>query len=100
VAEIKEGDPKRQALVEIFDVWWEKHRGEPVKVSDLAPEVTALIPHAHGFDGTVNRQLVTGWLRRTVDTRVGGYGLTKTDGRASGHQVGCYRLSNEPEENR
>jgi len=94
VAEIKAGDPNRQALCEILDAWWEAHRGEPVKASDLAPEVTERIPQARGFEGNINRQQVTGWLRRTVSTRVSGYCLHRDEllG-ADGHAVGHYRLT-------
>jgi bifunctional DNA primase/polymerase-like protein len=95
VAEIKAGDPKRQALCDIFDAWWEAHRGEPVKAGDLAPEVTEHILGAHRPDGSVNRQSVTGWLRQVTGTRIAGYSLSKTVRGPKSELVAYYCLIKE-----
>ena len=39
IAEIKANDPKRRALIAVFEVWWEKHPDTLIKATDLAPEV-------------------------------------------------------------
>jgi Bifunctional DNA primase/polymerase, N-terminal len=93
VGEIKAEDPKRQAICDVFDAWWAIHRGESVKASDLAREVTERIPDAHGFDGSVNRQRVAGWLRQHASTRVGGYGINQIPGSSHGEPVKLYQLT-------
>jgi Bifunctional DNA primase/polymerase, N-terminal len=96
VAEIKAGDPNRQALCEILDVWWEVHRGEPVKASDLDPKITEHILGAHRSDGSVNRQSVTGWLRQITGTRIAGYSLSKTMRGPKSELVAYYCLIKDP----
>ena len=43
IAEIKANDPKRRALVELFDLWHKKHKEEPVRAAQLDPEIIQLI---------------------------------------------------------
>lgn len=39
LSEIKARDPERQRVIELFNAWWESHGSNPVKVSELVPEV-------------------------------------------------------------
>src|SRR5262249_44005576 len=43
IASIKTNDPKRRALIEIFDLWHQKHKGAPVRAAKLDPEIIQLI---------------------------------------------------------
>jgi len=99
VAEIKAADPKREAVREVLDAWWERHRDTPVKAADLAQEVTDRIPGSIAFDGGLNRQRVAGWLRQLVGTNVGRYRLTiaTTEGPKS-EPVKLYALTKTEEE--
>lgn len=45
----KQADPARQDMAELFDKWWEHHKGDPVKLAKLHPEVIDLLdPHRRG----------------------------------------------------
>jgi putative DNA primase/helicase len=95
LAEIKATDPKRRALVAVFDQWWSSHGDLLVKGQDLNHEVVSLIPGAITPDGVVSRQKVAGFLATHDNTRVGGYVLTKVP---LTKKVAGYKLNYEPEE--
>jgi hypothetical protein len=81
IMEIKAADPKRRALVAVFDQWWAKHRDELMKGNDLDHEVIKLIDlKATTRDGVFqfNRQRVAKFLATNAAARVGGFALTKT----------------------
>jgi hypothetical protein len=81
IAEVKANDPKRRALIDVFDAWWEKHKDNQIKATELHRGIIEHIdPRAcSNADGTLqfNRQRVAGFLARHDGTRVGGYTLSK-----------------------
>jgi hypothetical protein len=93
-AEIKAADPKRRALVAVFDQWWTSHGDLLLKAQDLDQEVVALVPGAITRDGTVSRQRVAGFLAMNAGARVGGYCLIKLP---LTKKVAGYKLTCEPE---
>jgi putative DNA primase/helicase len=93
--EIKATDPKRRALIAVFDQWWSSHGDLLVKGQDLGHEVVSLIPGALTRDGVVSRQRVAGFLAAHDNTRVGGYVLSKVP---LTKKVAGYKLTYEPEE--
>jgi hypothetical protein len=95
IAEIKAADPKRRALVAIFEQWWAAHGDQLLKAQDLDHEVIKLIPNAITRDGVISRQKVAGFLAMNLAARVGGYALTKVP---LTKKVAGYKLTYEPEE--
>ena len=96
VSEAKELDGRRQQIAELYEIWWNKHGGNPVAVRDLHDEVREVIdPQGRG------RQYVSARLRTLSGTRMAGcildrqaapgkwgvatYALVKTGGR-DGHR--------------
>jgi hypothetical protein len=68
ITEDKKRDPGRQAVAALFDLWWEHHQDDAVKVSELHDDVGhAVDPHGRG------RQYVAAYLEKLAGTRVGGY---------------------------
>ena len=99
IAEIKAADPKRRALIAIFEQWWTNHADELVKAQDLSHEVVGLIPGAITTrDGTISRQKVARFLAAHDGTRVGGYVLGKTMLGPPSKEVAHYKLVYKPEE--
>jgi hypothetical protein len=96
IAEIKAADPKRRTLIAIFDQWWASHGDLLLKGQDLKHEVVSLVPGAITRDGVVSRQKVAGFLAAHVDTRVGGYVLSKTMFGPPSKEVAHYKLAYEP----
>jgi hypothetical protein len=95
MAEIKANDPKRRALVELFDLWHEKHKDTPVRAAELDPEVIQLIDKkARKSDGTVqySRQWVATFLTQRAGTRVGGYALTQGKEGPESKKIAVYML--------
>lgn len=73
IAELKAIDLRRQDVAQLYEVWREHHGDRPVRAADLHSDVRALIdPHGNG------RQLVAAELARLVDTRAGGFVLTRS----------------------
>lgn len=71
----KLNNPRRREVRELFGKWAEHHRSDLVAVSQLHQDVLNLIdPHNKG------RQFVARAVERYVDTRVGGYVLTRSKG--------------------
>jgi hypothetical protein len=95
VDEIKAADPKRRALIAVFDQWWTSHGDLLMKGQDLNHEVTSLIPGALTRGGVISRQKVAGFLATHDGTRAGGYVLTKVP---LTKKVAGYKLTYEPEE--
>jgi hypothetical protein len=72
VRQIKERDPARQHVIELFHAWWEAHRDAPVRVSDLAPPVRDIAdPNGRG------RQYVARAIQNLAGTRQGGFLLDR-----------------------
>ena len=97
VAEIKANDPRRRALIEIFDVWFAAHGENYVKATELDPAVLEVIDTgaARKADGSLqySRQRVAGFLSRTKGTRVGGYGLATAQIGPPSKEVTQYKLT-------
>jgi hypothetical protein len=74
VAEAKARDTRRQEVGDLFALWWEKHRDQPVSVSQLDPTVTEVAdPQGRG------RQYLAARLGKLVGTRVAGFVLTRQE---------------------
>jgi len=72
VGEAKERDGRRQAVADLFMVWWENHRDEPVAVRQLHYDVKhAADPHGRG------RQHLASHLEKLAGTRMAGFMLTR-----------------------
>ena len=101
IAEIKAADPKRRALVAIFEQWWAAHGDLIIKAKDLADEVIKNIDDKATVrpDGSLqySRQRVAGFLAAHVDTRVGGYLLNKIMLGPPSKEVAHYKLTYHPE---
>jgi hypothetical protein len=68
ITEDKRRDPGRQAVTALFDLWWQHHEDDAVKVSDLHDDVK----HAADPQGR-SRQYLATYLEKLAGTRVGGY---------------------------
>ena len=85
VRQIKERDPQRQLVIELFGAWWEAHRSEPVRVSDLASEVREIAdPTGRG------RQYLARAIQNLSGTRLGSFALERLAGLPSRHKEGAY----------
>jgi hypothetical protein len=72
VAEAKARDTRRQEVGDLFALWWEKYRDQPVSVSQLDPAVKALAdPQERG------RQYLAARLEKLAGTRMAGFVLTR-----------------------
>ena len=72
VSEAKLRDPTRQAIVTLFEIWWEKHHNYLIKANDLHDDVRhAADPQGRG------RQYLAAYLERLAGTRLGGFVLTR-----------------------
>ena len=72
VSETKERDGRRQAIAELFAVWWERHQDRPVAVRDLHDDVRHIAdPQARG------RQYLSSHLEKLAGTRIAGFVLTR-----------------------
>jgi hypothetical protein len=72
VSEAKRRDGRRQAVADLFDIWWEKHRDHPVALRQLHDEVRqALDPQGRG------RQYVSSQAEKLAGTRMAGFFFTR-----------------------
>ena len=72
VSEAKERDGRRQAVADLFAIWWEKHQGTPVAIRQLHDDVKqALDPHKRG------RQYLAAQLEKLAGTRMASFVLTR-----------------------
>jgi hypothetical protein len=72
VSEAKERDARRQAVADLFAIWWERHREQPVAVRVLHEDVRqAVDPQGRG------RQYVASRLENLAGTRAAGFVLTR-----------------------
>jgi hypothetical protein len=97
IAEIKANDPRRRALMDIFDIWWDRHGGATLKATELNAVVLELIDtkSSRRPDGslTYSRQKVARWLSHAVNTRVGGFVLKQSMAAgAPSKPIACYKL--------
>jgi hypothetical protein len=76
IAEVKAADPVRNAVIGVFEAWWERHRNTPTELSELDNEVILLIDskarrNSDGVTVTYNRQYVAGYVNRHIGTTLG-----------------------------
>jgi hypothetical protein len=72
VSEAKLRDPTRQAIVTLFEIWWEKHHNYLIKANDIHDDVKhAADPQGRG------RQYLAAYLEGLAGTRLGGFVLTR-----------------------
>jgi hypothetical protein len=97
IAEIKANDPKRRALVAIYEAWWAAHADTMVKAGDLDPAVLEHIDEQAGrkADGSLqfSRQRIASWLAMHSGSCVGGYSLTKLAIGPQSKPVAHYKLT-------
>lgn len=78
VASTKANDPRRRAIVEIFNTWWAVHGDNPTTVTELHETVKkAADPEERG------RQYLAAQIRKLEGTRAAGFVLVRnaTDGK-------------------
>jgi hypothetical protein len=96
VAEIKAADPRRRALVALFEAWRAAHGDEAMRASELSEKVIGHIDTkaGHRTDGSlkVSWQWVARFLERNINARVGGYVLTKSEEGPPSKRVAKYQL--------
>jgi hypothetical protein len=72
VSEAKERDGRRQAVADLFAIWWERHRDRPIAVRQLHEEVKQVAdPQGRG------RQHLASQLEKLAGTRMAGFVLTR-----------------------
>jgi hypothetical protein len=72
VKEAKERDARRQNTAEVFTLWWERHRDQPLAASGLDEGLIRLLdPQGRG------RQFVSSQLVNLTGTRIAGLVLTR-----------------------
>jgi hypothetical protein len=72
INESKERDGDRQAVAELYAVWWNKHRDQPIAVRNLHNDVKhAADPHGRG------RQHLAALMEKLAGTRIAGFILTR-----------------------
>jgi putative DNA primase/helicase len=74
IGTIKANDPRRQRIAELFNSWRDCHGSSPMKASQLAVSVKAIVdPQGRG------RQFISTSLSRLVGTRAAGSVLTRQE---------------------
>ena len=72
VSEAKQRDGRRQAVADLFAIWWDKHQDHPVAIRQLHEDVRqALDPQKRG------RQYVSSQLEKLAGTRMVGFVFTR-----------------------
>jgi hypothetical protein len=72
VSEAKERDGRRQAILDLFTTWWERHGDQPVALSELNDAVKQVEdPQGRG------RQYLSSRLEKLAGTRMAGFVLTR-----------------------
>ena len=72
VCEAKERDAERQAIVDIFSIWWDRHQDKPVAIRELHEDVRrAIDPQDRG------RQYIASRAEKLTGTRLAGFVLTR-----------------------
>jgi hypothetical protein len=72
ICEAKGRDGRRQALADLFNIWWDRHGDLPIGVSQLHDEVRQVVdPQNRG------RQYMASQLEKLSGTRIAGFVLTR-----------------------
>ena len=83
VAATKSNDPRRRAIAELFNAWWEAHSNNPVAIAELTDRVRMVAdPQNKG------RQYLAAYIRRLEGTRAAGFVLTRNDAAGKWTQTG------------
>jgi hypothetical protein len=102
IAEIKAADPRRRALLGVFETWWEKHADAELKAKDLDPTVIEIIDTkaSRRADGSLqaSRQRVARFLTVHAGTRLGGYFLEQTKDDTRTRPLAYYKLQRDSAE--
>jgi hypothetical protein len=86
LSDVKERDPFRHTVTELFTVWWRLHGSSPQIAYGLDPEVQKIVdPHGRG------RQFVVGQLEKYAGTRLSGFKLTRHKG-LNPREAATYKL--------
>src|SRR5262249_46512122 len=99
ITESKASDPRRRALIELFDLWHNIHKEAPVTAAGLDPLIIQLIDtNARMFDSSLHysRQKIVGFLGQHAGTHVGGYVLVQDKQGPKSKPTTYYRLIREP----
>ena len=92
LAEIKAADPRRRALIALFEVWWTFHGNAVLKAADLNEGVIAMIPTHRRDANPPSRQVVATFLSGHAGTRIGGYALERIPGGKPSKPTASYQL--------
>jgi hypothetical protein len=88
IREIKERDPNRVQIIEVFTVWWAKHADSPVRVAELDPAVLQVLDPKD-----TSRQYQARAVSNLAGTRLAGYALERVGAIPNRHKGGAqYRL--------
>jgi hypothetical protein len=72
ISEAKQRDARRQAVADLFAIWWDKHHDHPVALSQLHDDVRrALDPQGR------SRQYVSSQAEKLAGTRMAGFVFTR-----------------------
>ena len=94
VSEAKERDGRRQAVAELFAIWWDKHHDQPVAIRQLHDDVKqALDPQGRG------RQYLASQAEKLAGTRMAGFVFTR-QAAAGKWGAATYALNNTGTEHR
>ena len=74
VRETKQRDTSRQTVVELFNVWWERHGDRPVRINELHLDVQ----NAGDLYGQ-SRQFISSYLEKLAGTRMAGFVMTRQE---------------------
>jgi hypothetical protein len=92
IREIKERDPNRVQIIEVFTTWWAKHGNSPVRVAELEPAVLQVLDPKD-----TSRQYQARAVSNLVGTRLAGYVLERAGATPNRHKGGHrYRLHYTP----
>ncbi len=87
IAKAKARDPLRQRVSELFNAWWIEHRTAPMKIAELADNVSEIAdPQGRG------RQYIATFIGKLSGTRLGGFVLTRQDAAGSRKNGATYQL--------
>src|SRR5262245_23070705 len=71
---VKARDPRRQRVAELFTVWWTHHADNPIKLSELDPEIKKIAdPQDRG------RQYIAAKIADLNGTRAAGFVMTRQE---------------------
>jgi hypothetical protein len=92
IREIKERDPNRVQIIEVFTAWWAKHGDRTMRVAELDPAVLQVLDPKD-----TSRQYQARAVSNLAGTRLAGYALERVGAVPNKHKGGAqYRLHYNP----